>query len=368
MKIKKTINYYLMVIILTCFSNLLNAQVISSVKIKNSTNGIFFTWMTKNLNTSKFRNGDVIPQANTKKEWEDFVKNKQAAWCYLNFTPSNGLKYGKIYNWYAIKDLRGLSPQGWHIPTKQELAELIAYGPSALKSTIGWDSYTTTSAVEDSRGLVVGYRDREWSGNGNNKTGFSGLPAGYALKDGNFIKNSTGWWSSAEIDPNELYFGGLQNYPDKVKINLFQNDEQIVRGEVQGKLAIENYSGKISYFNQGKKIKIIPAFEYRMIKIAANDAYSVTDINGVFKFKNIPTGKYMFEIYYGGDNPYYDLKTTKIDFGYDEIKGLQKDLNRSSVLYLSSKDSESKIIQNEINEGFYVRCVKDVSPVQPVKK
>jgi uncharacterized protein (TIGR02145 family) len=357
---KKT--YCMLALVLLSTFNLLYAQVIPSVKIKGSS-GVSRTWMTKNLNVSKFRNGNIIPEAKTRKEWEDFVKNKQAAWCYLNFNPSNGLKYGKIYNWYAIKDLRGLSPQGWHIPTKQELAELIAYGPSALKSTIGWDSYTTTSAVEDSRGLVVGYRNREWSGNGTNKTGFSGLPGGYAQEDGDFFSSSSGWWSSTELDPNEAYFGGMQSYYDKVKINLFQNDEQFVKGEIQGKLSIENYDGKISYFKGGKTIGIFPAFESRMIKIPAKDASVVANDNGEFKFKNIPTGKYRFEINFAGDN-----KTTLIEFNYDETKGLQKDLNRSSVLYLTSKDSESKIIPQEINYGFYVRCVKDLSPVQPVKK
>jgi uncharacterized protein (TIGR02145 family) len=321
--------------------------------------------MTKNLNTQKFRNGDIIPEAKTINEWKDFVTNKQAAWCYLQFNPSNGLKYGKIYNWYAIADPRGLSPVDWHIPSKQEITDLISYGPAALKSTVGWESYTLTYPVEDSRGILVGYKDRVWSGNGNNKTGFSSLPGGYLYS--NFITNSTGWWSYTKLDPNEIYFNGMERYTDKIKINLFQNDEQVSKGLIEGKLSIENNYGKISYFKEGKRIKIVPTFDFRDLVIAKEDAFSVTDINGNFKFKNIPTGRFDFEVYYDGDNPYYDLKTTISSISYDNLKGLQKDLSYSSVLFMASNDSESKIKPQEIEFGFYVRCVKDQVIIQTKK-
>lgn len=47
--------------------------------------------MAKNLNVGKFRNGDPIPQAKTKKEWHKATENQQPAWCYYDYNASNGV-------------------------------------------------------------------------------------------------------------------------------------------------------------------------------------------------------------------------------------------------------------------------------------
>ena len=84
-------------------------------------------WMTKNLDVSTFRNGDPIPEVKTQEEWEEAGKNKQPAWCYYDNDPKNGEKYGKLYNWYAVNDPRGLAPTGWHVPTDAEWRTLTVY-------------------------------------------------------------------------------------------------------------------------------------------------------------------------------------------------------------------------------------------------
>jgi uncharacterized protein (TIGR02145 family) len=77
-------------------------------------------WMAENLNVSKFRNGDPIPEAKTAEEWASAVRYDIAARCYYDNDPKNGEIYGKLYNSYAINDPRGLAPLGWHIPTDSE--------------------------------------------------------------------------------------------------------------------------------------------------------------------------------------------------------------------------------------------------------
>jgi uncharacterized protein (TIGR02145 family) len=74
------------------------------------------TWTTENLNVSTFRNGDPIPEVKTNEEWITADNNKQPAWCY----PEEGGRFGKLYNYYAVNDPRGLAPFGWHIPTIAE--------------------------------------------------------------------------------------------------------------------------------------------------------------------------------------------------------------------------------------------------------
>jgi uncharacterized protein (TIGR02145 family) len=82
-------------------------------------------WMTKNLDVDKFRNGDPIPQATTIEQWEELNNNKQPAWSYYENDPSNEEKYGKLYNWYAVNDIRGLAPEGWHVASLKEWVNLI---------------------------------------------------------------------------------------------------------------------------------------------------------------------------------------------------------------------------------------------------
>ena len=84
-------------------------------------------WMRLNLQTSFFRNGELIKQAKTEEEWLWATENKVPAWCYYNNDPANGTKYGYLYNWYAINDPRGLAPKGWKIPSQQEYQKLLDY-------------------------------------------------------------------------------------------------------------------------------------------------------------------------------------------------------------------------------------------------
>jgi TonB family protein len=142
-------------------------------------------WKTKNLNVDKFRNGDPIPQARTAEEWERAGKNKQPAWSYYENNPGNGEKYGKLYNWYAVSDPRGLAPRGWHIPSDEEWATLIDHlggedvAGGKMKSTLGWDE----------------------NGHGTNDVGFTGLPAGYRINnyENKFLGmgSTAAWWSSS---------------------------------------------------------------------------------------------------------------------------------------------------------------------------
>ena len=81
-------------------------------------------WCDKNLEVSKFRNGDPIPEVKSDEAWEKAGENKQPAWCYYNYDSVHGNIYGKFYNWYAVNDSRGLAPIGYHIPTDDEWTEL----------------------------------------------------------------------------------------------------------------------------------------------------------------------------------------------------------------------------------------------------
>ena len=146
-------------------------------------------WTIKNLDVATYRNGDVIPQVQDENAWENLTTG---AWCYYDNDTSNGTKYGKLYNWYAVNDPRGLAPNGYHIPTDAEWTQLSDYlggeseAGTKMKSTSGW--------VEN--------------GNGTNSSGFSGLPGGFRYYSGTFyyIDYGGGWWSSTEYETDDAWY------------------------------------------------------------------------------------------------------------------------------------------------------------------
>lgn len=82
------------------------------------------TWITENLKTTKYRNGDVIPNVVNNEDW---IVRTTNAWTYYNNDASNNTDYGKLYNWYAITDSRKICPTGWHVPTNDEWLTLANY-------------------------------------------------------------------------------------------------------------------------------------------------------------------------------------------------------------------------------------------------
>jgi uncharacterized protein (TIGR02145 family) len=71
--------------------------------------------MKENLKTTKYRNGDSIPNVLI-----DRLKVTSGAWSYYDDDSYNNTDYGKLYNWYAATDPRGICPEGWHVPSADE--------------------------------------------------------------------------------------------------------------------------------------------------------------------------------------------------------------------------------------------------------
>jgi uncharacterized protein (TIGR02145 family) len=137
-------------------------------------------WTSENLNVEHYRNGDLIPQVQNKNEWLNLTTG---AWCYYNNDSANGKTYGKLYNWFAVNDSRGLAPEGWHIPGDTEWTILtdflgVAVG-GKLKATTLWQSPNTEAT---------------------NESGFTGLPGGGRGSNGrfDFIGKFCFFWSASE--------------------------------------------------------------------------------------------------------------------------------------------------------------------------
>ncbi len=148
------------------------------------------SWMTKNLDVDTYRNGDAIPQVSNPTEWGALTTG---AWCYYNNSAVNGAIYGKLYNWFAVNDPRGLAPEGWHIPTDFEWTTLsnclggdvVAGG--VMKDLISWTPPNT---------------------GGTNISGFTALSGGLRNTSGAFLgaQNFGYLWSATEAGGTSVWF------------------------------------------------------------------------------------------------------------------------------------------------------------------
>jgi len=174
-----------------------NTPNVENVKIGNQ------YWTVSNLNVDTFRNGDKILEVKTDEAWVKAGRNKKPAWCYYKNNPKYGKKYGKLYNWYAVNDPRGLAPEGYHIPTDTEWTLLIRFlggeekaglQMKAEKGWYLWEASDTTTSQHNEEKVT-------------NLSGFSGLPGGIRNNNGTYndIGRYGDWWSATEDDTDSAW-------------------------------------------------------------------------------------------------------------------------------------------------------------------
>jgi uncharacterized protein (TIGR02145 family) len=144
-------------------------------------------WTSCNLDVTIYRDGTLIPEVQDQTTWGALTTG---AWCYYNNDSANGPVYGKLYNWYAVNDPRGLAPVGYHVPTDAE-----------------WTTLTDLLGGEN----VAGGEMKEtgtthWTipnQGATNSSGFTALPGGFRTNVGGtfFLIDYYGfWWSSSEYN------------------------------------------------------------------------------------------------------------------------------------------------------------------------
>jgi uncharacterized protein (TIGR02145 family) len=156
-------------------------------------------WMIRNLNVDHYLNGDSIPEVRDSAQWANL---KSGGWCYYNNNPALGAIYGKLYNWYAVNDSRGLAPKGYHVPSDTEWTILSTY--------LGGDSVSGKKLKE------TGTSNWQSPNEGaTNSSGFTALPSAGRIHNGKFygIGCFVLWWSSTDFDKGTAYFWEI-NYID----------------------------------------------------------------------------------------------------------------------------------------------------------
>ncbi len=166
-----------------------------------------YEWSTRNLNVEHYRNGDIIPQVQNPTEWANLTTG---AWCYYANNSANGIIYGKLYNYHAVNDPRGLAPVGWHVAYGGDFYRLTTFLIENGFNCFGTDVNNLGKAIA-SKTL--------WSSTGisptncsplsgtlstNNSSGFNGLPSGSRDSTGSFngITGRTSWWTGGSSATN----------------------------------------------------------------------------------------------------------------------------------------------------------------------
>ena len=142
--------------------------------------------MKDNLNVERFRNGDVIQNAKTAQEWRIANANGEPAWCYYDNKFDETQNFGKLYNWYAVNDIRGLAPAGWRVASASEWDQVVNF----------------LGGANDAGGKLKSSSDWDDNGNGSNESGFNAFPSGSIDENGVFdgFGQSAGFWTSSESD------------------------------------------------------------------------------------------------------------------------------------------------------------------------
>ena len=154
-------------------------------------------WIYKNLDVRTYGNGDTIPLVTDPVAWANLTTGAMC-W-YNNDSATFGAIYGRLYNWYAVNDPRGLSPSGWHIPSNEEW--------SNLGECLGGDSIAGGKMKAVSALWIVP------NSGATNRTGFTGLPGGSRNENGLFsnLGNNGYWWSSTGFSGSNGWYCSLFN-------------------------------------------------------------------------------------------------------------------------------------------------------------
>ena len=150
-------------------------------------------WTKKNLDVSYYRNGDRIPQVKNPAKWAELTTG---AWCWYNNDSATGAVYGKLYNWYAVHDPRGLAPEGWHVASDAEwwvASDFLGKGSGGKMKEPGTAHWMNPNI------------------DATNSSGFVGLPGGYRSETGQFCYiNYLGlWWTSTEYNNSTAWYRRL---------------------------------------------------------------------------------------------------------------------------------------------------------------
>ncbi|NQU67369.1 MAG: hypothetical protein HQ510_05445 [Candidatus Marinimicrobia bacterium] len=185
-------------------------------------------WMAENLKVTHYGNGQAIAKVNATNTWSGL---NIGAYCHYNNDDSNVELFGRLYNWYAVNDDRGIAPKGWHVPTDGEWMQLEKYLGMVQSETVAMGK----------RGYFEGGKLKEigtqhWqspNSRATNESKFTALPSGYRGYDGTFyyFGFGTGFWCDTGNENNDAWYRYLSHSNSNINrsIDLYKRTGYSIR-------------------------------------------------------------------------------------------------------------------------------------------
>jgi uncharacterized protein (TIGR02145 family) len=155
------------------------------------------TWMIENLKVTHYNDGTAIPNVTDDNTWKGLTTG---AYCNYKNDASIAATYGKLYNWYAVTNIKKLAPKGFHIPTDAEWTTLYNY--------LG--NYREVGMKIQEQGTD------HWVANtgATNSTLFTGLPGGGRIFSGSrtqydSMRYDGYWWSTTANGTSNAWYMDL---------------------------------------------------------------------------------------------------------------------------------------------------------------
>lgn len=201
-------------------------------------------WLAENLRVSRYNNGDDIPTGLNETEWRNTREGAYAIYPHdggvtewdvegINSDAEMVEVYGKLYNWYAVADPRGMCPEGWHIPTYDETVQLIDYIELQGYPNEGANPYGAANALKTCRqsgsplgGVCNTTEHPYWyahnTHHGFDEFGFSAYPGGFRTIGGTYfdLRWQARWWSSTEYSLSSAISRTINYYNGSVGTNV----------------------------------------------------------------------------------------------------------------------------------------------------
>jgi uncharacterized protein (TIGR02145 family) len=181
-------------------------------------------WMSENLRTSKYNDGNLIPEVTDLNEWASnnntgttlpmmcWFNNNSPIWPAINTSNLNPNTFGGYYNWFAISlqtnGNRNICPANWNVPSDSQWDSFINF----LDSNANGGNNTNIAG-----GKMKSTESQFWispNTDATNESGFSGLPGGYLVSHAEsfyYVGYNTKWWSSTADGDYYAYNRDISN-------------------------------------------------------------------------------------------------------------------------------------------------------------
>ena len=178
-------------------------------------------WMAENLRVTRYGNEDSIITGLVDTLWRDTTAGSFSVYPFdmvdgIDSTDAMVEAYGILYNWFAVTDIRGLCPTGWHVPSNNEWTELTEYIGGTF-SPLGNELKSCRQVESPAGDSCATAQHPRWDMHatefGTNYYEFSAFPGGYRSADGTFknILKYGFWWSSTKFSSSNAHVRYLFN-------------------------------------------------------------------------------------------------------------------------------------------------------------